>query len=196
MVRMALWQPDLEVGAASRPDLVGSGGGGSFGQHGVRCWASGGVLWRPVVRYGRWLSLPLPLSPRWCLWRLVAFSAARRAVSLTAALSIEGHGQAGPVAPLSEVVACGGRHLGGDLGCGLRWWPFFSSGIGLYGVVIDLLGGGCDMHCGLTLAVSLAGCEAACRRWPMLQRALGRAAEGAIAGEMACRGAGRGGRQW
>jgi hypothetical protein len=30
----------------------------------------------------------------------------------------------------------------------------------------------------------------------MLQRALGRAAEGAIAGEMACRGAGRGGRQW
>jgi hypothetical protein len=34
-VRMALWWLDLEVGVASLSDLVGGGGGGSFGRHGV-----------------------------------------------------------------------------------------------------------------------------------------------------------------
>jgi hypothetical protein len=34
-VRIALWWLDLEVGVASLSDVVGGGGGGSFGRHGV-----------------------------------------------------------------------------------------------------------------------------------------------------------------
>jgi hypothetical protein len=73
-VRMTLWQSDLEVGAASRSDLAGGGGGGSFGRHGIagRRVASCGIKrW-----YGWWSFLPPP-PPRlggvfgvwWPSWR-------------------------------------------------------------------------------------------------------------------------------
>jgi hypothetical protein len=65
--------------------------------------------------------------------------------------------------PLPEMVAHGGRQRSafGDVGCGSRRLPFFGSGMGLYDG--SLLGGGCDVHRGLTWMVSSAGCGVACR---------------------------------
>jgi hypothetical protein len=89
-VRMTLWQPDLEVGAASRSDLAGGGGGGSFGRHGI---AGRRVASCGIKRWYGWWSF-LPPSPRWCLWCLVAFLAVRHVVSPAATLSIGGRGRA------------------------------------------------------------------------------------------------------
>jgi hypothetical protein len=102
MARMTLWRSDLEVGAASQSNLVGGGGRGNFGRHDV-AWhmvATGGEAWSVVPP-------PLPPSPRWCLLRRAAYSAAQRAMSPMAALSIERRGRAGLAAPLSKVVVGG-----------------------------------------------------------------------------------------
>jgi hypothetical protein len=49
--RMTLWRPDLEVGAASQPDLAGGGGGGGGGGALVGT-ALLGTGWRPVASCG------------------------------------------------------------------------------------------------------------------------------------------------
>jgi hypothetical protein len=75
---------------------------GNFGRHDV-AWhmvATGGEAWSVVPP-------PLPPSPRWCLLRRAAYSAAQRAMSPMAALSFERRGRAGLAAPLSKVVVGG-----------------------------------------------------------------------------------------
>jgi hypothetical protein len=63
MTRMAIWQSNLAIGAAPRLNLVGGGGGGSFGQHWVaRCRVAfcGSEVWSLVTSTP---PPPLPVSP-------------------------------------------------------------------------------------------------------------------------------------
>jgi hypothetical protein len=94
-----------------RPDLVGGGGGGSFGRLGVarRRMASCGdrwwvcIMWRPVVGMVSSHFSPLPILPRWGPWHSGGL------LDGAAALTIGGRRWAGLAVPLPEVVAHGGR---------------------------------------------------------------------------------------